>query len=127
MKHIKQLKVNVKSLAAEAAIIRKEEKKLRKQIKANVVKDSATVDRLRRIRNSLNDHRRCLLRHEARTANLAYAFLRGKAYRDVEPNVYDTTSWIYLSLPRRVAQKANRFENKLFDEKDIREWMQRKT
>jgi hypothetical protein len=60
-------RVNVKSLAAEAKIIRKEERRC------------GSV-----YRNLLSHHRRTRLREEARYAHLALAYLRGRAYRTIE-------------------------------------------
>jgi hypothetical protein len=63
------LKVKIKSLAAEARIIRKEEKK-------------ATG----RLREGLTEHRRGIVRSEARHSLLAYGFIRGKKRSDIEPS-----------------------------------------
>jgi hypothetical protein len=71
------LKVKVKSLAAEALIIRKEEKKNTKvdpELGCNP------------IRMGLKDHRKGVVRWEARHALLAYGFIRGRAYRQIEPS-----------------------------------------
>jgi len=62
------LKVKIKSLAAESKIIRLEE--LRSQD--------------RQLKNSLYFHRVNAVRSESRTSQLAYAFLRGREYGDVE-------------------------------------------
>lgn len=64
---IKRLRVNVKSLAAEARFIRREEQK--------------SGDFLR-YRMELADHRRGSLREEARYAQLALAFIRGRPHRN---------------------------------------------
>lgn len=61
------LKVKIKSLAEEARIIRKEERK--------------TVGRLRA---ALLEHRVIDVRREARATQLAYGFLRGRSYRQLE-------------------------------------------
>jgi hypothetical protein len=62
------LKVKLKSLAAEAKIIRKEEKR-------------AKVNSLR---EKLYRHRIDVVRHEARHTYLAYGFLRGREYDKLE-------------------------------------------
>ena len=64
---IHMLRVNVKSLAAEAKIIRKEEKRCGIQYYW-----------------MLYSHRIGRLREEARYANLALAFVRGRLYSQVE-------------------------------------------
>ncbi len=65
------LKIKIKSLAAESRIIRLEEKKWRGG---------------HPMRISLWDHRVKAVRNEARAALLAYGFLRGRTYRQVEPH-----------------------------------------
>lgn len=65
---IKQLKVKIKSLAAEARIIRLE--------------TSRTKDI--ELKNSLVIHRTGIVREEARYSQLAYAFLRGRSYASIE-------------------------------------------
>lgn len=64
---IHKLRVNVKSLAAEARIIRKEECRCGIQYQF-----------------ALREHRRGRVREEARYAQLALAFLRGRRYSQVE-------------------------------------------
>ena len=60
------LKIKIKSLAAEAKIIRLEEKKNQQ------------------LRVELRAHRLRVVREEARATLLAYAFIRGRAYKTVE-------------------------------------------
>jgi hypothetical protein len=62
------LKIKIKSLAAEAKIIKKEEKK------------SRTPDQ----RSFLQTHRLDVVRWECRHTHLAYAYLRGRRYDQVE-------------------------------------------
>src|SRR5271157_5390591 len=73
------LKVKIASLAAEARIIRNLEKKRR----SRSVKRQKPLDD---VWWGLNTHRRFELRTEARCAQLAYGFLRSKAYRTIENN-----------------------------------------
>jgi hypothetical protein len=82
-----QLKVKIKSLAAEARIIRIEENKAR---------DS-------QLRDDLVGHRKAIVRSEARYSLLAYAFIRGKAYKSQEPATKCYTDW------KRVRQLVERF------------------
>ena len=65
------IKVKLLSLAAEAKIIRKQEQLARHH-----------RDRIRRL--GLAGHRTGIVRHEARHALLAYAYLRGTPYKTVE-------------------------------------------
>lgn len=64
---IHKLRVNAKSLAAEARIIRQEEQRCGGCYRAE-----------------LTEHRRGRLRTEARYTFLALAFVRGRKYREVE-------------------------------------------
>lgn len=124
MSNVYKLKVNVKSLAAEAKIIRNEERKYRKRLSELVVKESALGYKLRYRRDNLNDHRRGHLRREARSANLAYAFLRGRAYKDVEPNVRCEDDYKYRLFYKRVTEKINRFaHNETISEDQVKNWM----
>lgn len=87
-----ELKVKIKSLAAEAAIIRKEERKALQSgrwANANRQNDDEhfnLFDRLRR-------HRVGRVRSAARSAQLAYAFLSGRPYRTVEKVGSREPSW----------------------------------
>jgi hypothetical protein len=63
------LKVKVKSLAAEAKIIRFEEHKTKGDL-----------------RNMLHEHRVGPVRLEARATHIAYGYLRGLNYCQIEPN-----------------------------------------
>lgn len=74
-----QLKVKVKSLSEEARIIRKEERKFKK------------IDP--QLFNELSEHRRGLLRYEARCSQLAYAYLRGREYNKVERKCKFPPDW----------------------------------
>ena len=76
------LKVKIVSLAAEARIIRNLEKRRR----AYLVRRYKNLDGApwNDVFYGLNTHRRFELRTEARHAQLAYGFLRSKAYRTIE-------------------------------------------
>lgn len=81
---IHSLRVNIKSLAAEARIIRQETRRAGPAY-----------------RNALAEHRRGRLRSEARYAHLAQAFIRGRAHREVEVKTrepaWKTLSYAYLA------------------------------
>ena len=85
---INTLRVNIKSLAAEAKIIKQEIKK--------------TPDQT--IKNSLSCHRKTNLREEARVAHLSLACIRGVPYEVVEskaktkPNFYKISKKIEKHL-----------------------------
>lgn len=74
------LKVKIKSLAEEARIIRREEHLAKQR------KEYGWV-------NSLCEHRKAIVRPEARATQLAYAFLRGRSYAQVEPKPRTKPSW----------------------------------
>jgi hypothetical protein len=65
------LKIKIKSLAAEARIIRHHEKK----------------ERRTEIRDQLVFHRRLVVRRHTRMNLLAYGFIRGRKYRQIEAKV----------------------------------------
>jgi hypothetical protein len=74
------LKVKIKSLAEEARMIRGMERATRSE----------------KMRLSLHDLRVGRVRQAARETQLAYAFIRGKAYREVERSprlCYDAINW----------------------------------
>jgi hypothetical protein len=74
--HTRFLKVKIKSLCAEARIIRFEELKTRDDL-----------------RNSLRRHRVEDVRSESRATLLAYNFLRGKTLAQTEPNASTPPDW----------------------------------
>lgn len=85
------LKIKVLSLAAEAVLIKREE--------IVCLARAARMDKPARRRDlestyaGLRNHRLCVVRPEARAACLAYAFLRGRSYRQVEPTTYSLPDW----------------------------------
>jgi hypothetical protein len=91
------LKVKIKSLAAEAGIIRKEEKRHRGEV-----------------RSQLHQHRVLDVRREARAAILACGFLRGRDYRRMEMTPRERPAW------KRVEDLV-----KKYGQDDIRDRMQR--
>lgn len=72
----KLLKVKLKALAAEAKIIRFEEKRTKGAL-----------------RDELCAHRRFAVRTEARATHLAYGFIRGRAYRQIENKCDTPPDW----------------------------------
>jgi hypothetical protein len=82
------LKIKIMSLAAEARIIRKEERKWPGPSDA---------------RQGLHRHRVIDVRRECRIANLAYGFLRGRSYRALEAKCYEQPNW------QRVAELIRKY------------------
>jgi hypothetical protein len=72
------LKVKIKSLAAEASIIRHEEKKWKDRTKPGNKHEPSPIY------FGLHEHRVYAVRREARVALLAYGFIRGREYRSIE-------------------------------------------
>lgn len=85
---IHMLRVNVKSLAAEAKIIREEEKRCGFQYF-----------------ESLHLHRTGQLRTESRVAQLALAYLRGRSYVSIQGPM---DGRLVKTLAFKIAQKLNR-------------------
>lgn len=82
---VHKVRCNVKSLAAEARIIRHEEARCGSAYRAE-----------------LAAHRRGRLRDEARYAHLALAYIRGRSYRTVEHKAEPPRA-------QRLAEKINRY------------------
>ena len=80
------LKVKLKSLAAEAKIIRKETQRAK----------------LRSIKHGLYAHRIGVVRPEARYTHLAYGFLRGREYQQIEKKAHIAPNWKRV---RKMVQK----------------------
>lgn len=90
-----KFRVKIKSLAVESLIIKKEENKA-----------------IPEVRESLHHHRVEIVKREQRYTLLAYAYYRGKKYRDVEktcknpPNI-KTINRILKSLTGSAAEDLN--------------------
>ena len=83
-----ELKIKAKHLALEPAIIRKEEEKLKKQIKWLQDHQMPYHKEFWKL-TSLISHRKSGVRNEARATHLARAFLKGKPYSSVERSCKD--------------------------------------
>lgn len=103
------LKVKIKSLAAEAKIIRHEEEKRKgPYVLTPRTNTQQQAQRYRRQPLDYNDiyfelrgHRTWIVRNEARATQLAYAYIRGRRYRQIEAKTHDNVVNEYL-LPRIV-------------------------
>ena len=96
------LKVKIKSLAEEARIIRKEENKRGP------------------LWWGLRLHRTGIVKSEARAALLAYGFLRGLTYRQIEANTKFAPDWA------RVKKLVDRYGVYLTDEQSMEDYVQSK-
>lgn len=83
---IHKLRINVKSLAAEAKIIRQEAKR------CGMAYEYA-----------LTLHRKGRLREEARVAHLALAYARSRAYRSAEPNTKELPLHLATAIGKKLA------------------------
>jgi hypothetical protein len=98
-----ELKVKIKSLAAEARIIKQEEQKALRHVRAlreyysqrntPLVADSV-IPKARDQYVSLHNHRVVQVRAEARHSGLAYGFLRGTPYRRIEAKCHVPPNWV---------------------------------
>lgn len=78
------LKIKIKSLAEEAKLIRAEERKFKKHAEGSIG---------RQIFWGLRGHRIKDVRSESRSALLAYGFLRGRSYLQMEPKCEIGPDW----------------------------------
>lgn len=78
------LKVKIKSLAEEAKIIRREEQRPRKDMDECGYSPTRT---------GLREHRVTVVRQASRNALLAYGFIRGRKYRQIEPKAESQPNW----------------------------------
>lgn len=86
MSRATHLKIKLKTLAAEAKFIRKEERKALEAGRKGLHADRDDYERHYRAYESLREHRTGIVRHHARLNNLAYGFLRGRSYAEMEPH-----------------------------------------
>lgn len=90
------LKIKIMSLAAEAKIIRKEANRWPREGQQGV-------------RFELNQHRRFDVRSEARSAQLAYGFLRNRPYRSMEQKCHTVPNAARIT---EIAVKFGRLDKK---------------
>jgi hypothetical protein len=110
------LKVKIKSLAAEAVIIRKDENKAKatsklEKMRAITLDNNAGLAKIAENRAAkardawlgLKAHRRFDVRQESRAAGLAYGFFRGVPYKVIEAKCWEEPNW------RRVCEIVRKF------------------
>lgn len=117
------IRVKILSLAAEAKIIRKQEQKARKH--GN-----------RSLRLGLAEHRKGIVRHEARHAQLSYGFLRGTPYKAMEakchpgcgPDFKKVWSSIerYVLTRRVLGETRDEYGYTIYEMEPMDEWNARK-
>jgi len=98
-----QLKVKIKSLASEARIIRLEEGRARSP----------------ELRYSLTEHRKGIVRYEARHSLLLYGYTHGKEYCQLEKYTKEDPDWKYIK------KMSYRFGFVNTDEEVLDGWIER--
>ena len=124
------MRVRVKELAQEAKYIRLEENKIKnsKLYNSNYAELSPDyrmiVSRLYDDRGKLRSHRTVEVRNAARSAQLAYGFLRGVPYKVIESKTY-TDFFKMIQIKKEVKRLATKFGGlgygKTFDE-EVEKW-----
>lgn len=108
-----ELKIKSKHLALEPQIIRHEERKLKQRMRYHRSKDGTSSIDLEWKLHSLTNHRKFIVRHEARATHLARAYLAGKAYKSVEQSRKKCNEMLFLvSILKRVHAMVIRYGNK---------------
>lgn len=124
MSNLTKLKIKIKHLALEPAIIKHEEQKCLKRAhylskKHQIVGEFGPVDYY-----TLRDHRILHVRPEARATQLVYAFLRGKRYIDTETTrpmrinvAKGHNSWWYACKEADIIKRMSRMIYKYGEDK----------
>jgi len=118
-----ELKVKSKHLSVEAAIIRHEEVKLKRQIEWK--KEHEEDIELVLIKwHSLNYHRRWDVRNENRATFLARAYIAGVPYKKVEQNRKAENELKFrFTILNRVLSLVKKYSNSNLDIKHITAWV----
>ena len=88
------LKVKYASLAEEAKIIRRLERKaLKRARRVKAWSEQYPLTNDAKVFQSLRCHRKEVVRPEARSTHLAYGFLRGRDYKQIESKCYNQPDW----------------------------------
>ena len=120
-----KLKIKAKSLAEEARIIRKEERKL-KEIpfhKRSKVVGTGHSQYVVCHLSTIQLHRKWYVRNEARATQLAIAYIKGKDYLQVEKSTKSTDVLRYYIVPRILAM-VKKYGEKETTREDILKWIE---
>lgn len=117
-----ELKIKAKHLALEPNIIKIEERKIKKQIKYTNGTDQSLIWKLQ----SLQQHRRGIVRYESRATHLARTFLAGKAYSYAEQkrkpeNEHNFQQYI-LNRVLTMIKKYGTIEQRKVEYNDLKLW-----
>lgn len=117
-----ELKVKAKSLGEESKIIRREEHKLRRQIKWHRDhQNHDKADRLWRKRMDIAEHRRVDVRQESRATHLARAYIKGIPYRKVEASTHSSV-YDMAYIKGRVEKLVKKYGQKPVETSKIMQW-----
>lgn len=99
------LKIKIKALAAESKIIRHEELKIK----------SGPVEERHRIAY-FAEHRKLVVRKAARETHLAYGYLRGREYHQIEKSCKIEPSWALI------AKMVCKYGKSGMTDEDLKDW-----
>lgn len=111
-----ELKVKIHTLSSEAIYIRRLQRRLVKS-KAKIQQNAKLTPSWR----SLQDHRRQVVRKEARSSFLAYGFLRGRPITVVEQKCRTTPDW--KSVERIISKFTTETDKRIVAQK-FEQWTQ---
>lgn len=86
------LKSKIKTLSAESALIKADEAKLIRLARKRAAKGKSRAN-LHKNHAGFHIHRQQMVRNEARHSQLAYGFLRGRQYPEMEQACYTIPDW----------------------------------
>ena len=120
-----ELKIKAKHLALEPSIIRKEEDKLKKQIRYHRSSDATSAFTLQLKLDGMVAHRRWNVTNEARATHLARAYLAGKPYLTAEKRSKHNDDMFKLYIVPRIVAMVTKYgtkEQRSVDRTVIVEW-----
>jgi len=131
-----KLKIKIKHLALEPALIRIEERKLLKQAawrREHQTEENQYTHEKYWDYETLRNHRIYDVRREARATQLAYAFLRGKKYEDIEQKRESNYWTVYFNnkMRKRIIDIVYKYQvttwvDKEVIEEQINSWLEYK-
>lgn len=114
------LKIKIKSLAAEARIIRHRERRLRRfKVKGEAAisrKVGQLSDKAKATWFGLHSHRTREVRGEARSSLLAYGYLRGTPYLAMESKCHTKPDWL------NIGRMIEKYGPAKLDDKALKAW-----
>jgi len=125
-----ELKIKSKHLALEPAIIRREERKLLKQLAwlrsygMEAVLNDPAFQSMNSKYESLHNHRKWNVRNEARATELARAYIAGKPYASVEKKrkLANECKFVRYIIPRIAAMVQKYGDGKTVTNSTILDW-----